>query len=131
MSKLGVEKLREVLVNKLLDRKFRIREHHRVKGFSGVIHELDILVEEGDKRCAINFCRSEVTIELIKAIALYLDTKIPQIIVCKEYKKDLAEMVKESNIKVSIVSAENLDVVIEKIVEYLSSTLNQTKVLLP
>jgi len=128
VSKLNVEELREVLVNKLSGKGFRIRESHRVKGFSGVIHEFDILVEEDDKRCAINLCRNEVTIELIKAIALYIDTKIPQIMVCKEYKKDLDKMVRGSNIKVSIVPAENLDMVIEKIVEYLSSALNRAKI---
>jgi len=117
--KLDIEKLKEILVNRLLRKGFIVKESYKAKGFSGVIHEFDILIEEGGRCCAINFCRSDATIELIKAVALYLDTKIPQIVVCNEYKKDIVEMIEGSNVKVSMLSNENIDEVIRKIVEYL------------
>ena len=124
-----IEKLKEILVNRLLRKGFIVKEPCKAKGFSGVIHEFDILIEEGGRRCAINFCRSDATIELIKAIALYLDTKIPQIVVCNEYKKDIVEMIEGSNVKVSILSDEDIDGVIKKIIEYLKEQTELSEIL--
>ncbi len=121
--KLDVMKLKEVLVDKLLKKGFFVKESYKAKGFSGIIHEFDLLVEEGKKRCAINFCRGDVAIEIVKAVALYLDTKIPQILVCSEYRRDIVDMIEGSNVKVSVVSHENVNEIIKKLLSVLKNTL--------
>ncbi len=115
MSKLDIKHLKELLVSKLLSKGFTIKESYKVKGFSGVTHEFDLLIIKENNCCAVNFCKTEVAIELIKAVALYLDTKIPQIIVCKEFKKNLVKMIEGSGIKVSIFSHSDVDEIVEKI----------------
>ena len=81
-------------------RGFEFLSGFRVIGESGVEHEFQFVVKHGSSLVAVSFIDEVNDVDMLVVLAKKLDTKIPQIIVCRKVNGVSREIASENKVPI-------------------------------